>query len=104
MARIHDKNKSSLLIGIEKVMDRQNSKNALHSIDIGMFTYITYKNKNAVDCSGLWASRYALQWQPLRYVIKKVAHTHYTYEISKLPMGVQALKTMKRKRQLTKQY
>lgn len=97
--RIYDKNKSSLLIGIEKVMDRQNSKDTLHSIDMGMNTVITYKNKNAVDCSGLWDSRYALQWQPLRYVIKRVSHVIYTYAISDTPIGKTAIKRLRRKQE-----
>lgn len=99
MARVYDKRKSKLLLGIEKVMDRQSAKDKKHSIDIGMNTVITYKNKSTVDCAGLWASRSALIWQPLRYVIKPIPHTYYTYGVSKLTMGNYAINKLRRKKQ-----
>jgi len=99
MKRIFDKRKSRLLNGIDKVMNRQNSKCRLHYIDIGMNTIVTYKNKFAVDCGGLWESRKALIWQPLRYVIKPVPHTTYTYTISTTPISQMAVRRLRRKKE-----
>jgi hypothetical protein len=100
MARIHDKNTSKLIKGIEKVIDRQNSKPKKHTIDIGMYTYKIYTNKTHGDLGTLHKFYFPLKWQPLKYVIKRVAHTVYTYEVSALPMGKEAIRRLKRKKKI----
>jgi len=87
------------MAGIEKVIDRQGAKDRKRIVDIGMNTFVTYTNKHSVDCKGLWASREALIWQPLRYVIKPIPHTYYTYAVSSLPMGKEAIRRLKRKQE-----
>lgn len=96
MSRITGK-KSRLIIGIERVIDRQNMKEPFIQVAVNEFQYTVYKNKK-VKAETLENFYFPLRWQPLKYVIKPVAHTTYTYEVSKLPIGQQAIKQLKRKR------
>ena len=80
--RAYKKNKSRLLNGIEKVIDRQNAKPAFNEVDFGMNTIVRYKNIKHVDKGNLSDFYFPLTWQPLKYVIRKIPHTIYTYALS----------------------
>lgn len=98
MSRIFNKNKSKLILGIEKVIDRQNAKQKFIEIRFNTYSKI-YKNKSHVDLGTLPNFYFPLTWHPLKYVIKKVAHTYYTYTISNTPISQQAVKNLRRKQQ-----
>src|SRR4051812_48562408 len=98
MARVHDKTTSRLIHGLHKVMDRQNAKPEVNIVDFGMQTYIHYKNKK-VSSDKRNDYYWPLRWQPLRYVIKPVAHTHYTYTLTNLPWKDNYLRKLKRYKQ-----
>lgn len=89
----NNKEEGRLIMGLKKVISRQNEK-ASKVIVNG----VTYESKKFTL---MWEHTsnfyYPLLWQPLKYIIKKVAHTTYTYEVSKLPMAKSISNRLRRK-------
>jgi len=97
--RVYDKNKSRLINGIEKVIDRQNAKDNFNIVDFGMNTTITYTN-NKIKSETLSNIYFPLKWQPLKYCIKPIPRTYYTYCVSSLDAGKRAVQRMKKKKEM----
>ena len=100
--RVDNPKQSKLIRGLNKVIDRQNNKPAVVKIDIGMNTYKEYKNRSTYETSKLGDFYYPLLWHPLKYVIKRTAHTYYTYSVSALPFAKDVIRRMNRKYKKTK--
>ena len=84
MQRIINNKMSRYQLGHFKMLDKQTAKPREVKRDFGMNTIIIHKNKMAHECEGLMQMGYLYKWQPLRYCIRKIAHTTYTYGISKI--------------------
>ena len=96
MGRVFDKTESKLIIGLRKVIERQNKKPPFV-----LANNRQYQNRKHIL---KWANTsdfyYPLLWHPLKYAIRRVTHTTYTYEVSKLPMAVSIVNRIKRRRKI----